>query len=179
MPPVQSLLNLPPMNNFPIFAPDVAVTSNHVSNHQSRSTRSDASTQQGEEPLLREDRGPLTWLLPATHIGSCFKNFIMRRSTPQIIEQLTLATPELRAYVDRLKADSNQLHHITDYSDPGEAVTVMTALGESLIRYAGNEDVVGHDHGPQFIDTLAGLFVRIGEGIAYQQRAVAAQNNAA
>ena len=80
-----------------------------------------------------------------------------------------------RPQVQRLKDDSDQLHHLTNYDDPGEAVTVMTALGEALIRYAGNEDVTGHQNGPHYIDTLAGLFVRIGEVIAYRQRVDAGQ----
>ena len=84
-------------------------------------------------------------------------------------------SPEARQRILIQDADSDQLHHLTNYDDPGEAVTVMTALGEALIRYAGNEDVTGHQNGPHYIDALAGLFVRIGEGIAYRQRVDAGQ----
>lgn len=173
------MLSLCDMNNSPIFAPVVPDISNHGSNHQPRLRRSDGPTRKDGHPAPFRGRGPRKRLLPGTHSVRLLNPFLMRTSNPQLIEQLTLASPELRAYVASLQADSDQLHHITDYSDPGEAVTAMTALGESLIRYAGNEDVTGHENGPYYIDTIAGLFVRIGEGIAYQQRAVAAQKRVA
>ena len=169
------------MNNSPIFAPVVADISNHVPINQPRSTRSDGPTRKGGHPAPFWGRSPRKRLLPATHVRRVSKFPIMRSSTPTA-ELLAQASPELRTYIDhllaentRLKEDSDQLHHITDYSDPGEAVTAMTALGESLIRYAGNEDVTGHENGRYYIDQLAGLFVRVGEGIAYQQRSVAAK----
>lgn len=95
--------------------------------------------------------------------------------SPSLLAQ---TPPEVRDYLlhlqsenEVLSADGEALRNLLDYSDPGEAIEFLALLGGVLLTHYATDEAAGDVMREHKAHKLARHVERVGEGIAYLQRA--------